>query len=411
MSSNIFDRISFLSLFFIIVLLPVFFLPFTKVPVEISKGLLLVVGLTISIISWAIARFSDGKITLPRSACLLGGLGIVLAVFLSAIFSGARQASFFGTMFDIGTFWFIFSGFILMFMSSIVFKDSKSARMVLLGTVFSAAIVLVFQIFRLFLPSALSLGIFTSKVGSLFGSWNALGIFAGFSVVLSLIVIEFFSVTRSLKILLQVLILISLVIVTAVNFSLVWGLLGMFSLIIFVYKISVTYNSQDLQETHKVSFPIVSFAVVMIALLFFISGQFLGGILPERLTLQNNEISPSLKGTLAVTQSTIKVDPIFGLGPNTFSEAWALYKPAGVNATQFWNVPFNAGLGLFTTFVATTGVVGILAWLAFFILFLITGIKYIFAVSKKDLSWQLIAFFVLSLYLFIASFFYFTGVV
>ncbi|MEK7167455.1 MAG: hypothetical protein AAB791_00455, partial [Patescibacteria group bacterium] len=64
MRTNIFDRVSFWSLFFVIILLPFFFLPFTKIPIETSKGLLLVIGLAVCVISWAIARFFYGKISL-----------------------------------------------------------------------------------------------------------------------------------------------------------------------------------------------------------------------------------------------------------------------------------------------------------------------------------------------------------
>src|SRR3989339_1118555 len=109
MNTNIFERFSFWALFLVIVLLPLFFLPFTNIPIETSKGLLLVVGLAVCIICWGLARFFDGKISLPRSVSLLGGMGGVLAFFLSAFFSKTSPVSFFGTMFDVGTFWFILS--------------------------------------------------------------------------------------------------------------------------------------------------------------------------------------------------------------------------------------------------------------------------------------------------------------
>ena len=87
MRSNIFDRLSFLSLFLVVVLLPVFCLPFTKIPVETSKGLLLVVGLVACVIFWAIARFSDGEIIFPKSWLLVSGFGVVLSFLLSSVFS------------------------------------------------------------------------------------------------------------------------------------------------------------------------------------------------------------------------------------------------------------------------------------------------------------------------------------
>ena len=181
MRTNIFDRLSFLSLFLVIVLLPIFCLPWTNFPVETSKGLLLVIGLAASVIFWAIARFSDGKIILPRSWLIVSGFAVAFVILLSAMFSKNSQVSFFGTMFDLGSFWFIFCGFILMLMSAIVFRTPQKAKMVLLGTILSSALVLIFQSIRLFLPNPLSLGIFADKTGNVLGSWNTLGFFAGFA--------------------------------------------------------------------------------------------------------------------------------------------------------------------------------------------------------------------------------------
>ncbi|MGH7249477.1 MAG: hypothetical protein ACREGC_00725 [Minisyncoccia bacterium] len=196
MESNIFDRLSFWSLFLLIVLLPVFSLPFTNFPVEVSKGLLLVLGLAFCVVFWTIARFIDGKIIFPKSWLLVSGSGIVLITLLSAIFSHNSQVSLFGTMLDIGSFWYIFAAFIFLFMSSVVFRTSKQAKIVLLGAVLSSALVLVFQLLHLFLPNVLSLGILSAKTDNLVGSWNALGLFAGFSALMFLLIIEFFPISK-----------------------------------------------------------------------------------------------------------------------------------------------------------------------------------------------------------------------
>lgn len=410
MHSSIFDKLSFGSLFLVIILLPVFFLPFTNIPIEASKGLFFVLGLVLSVIFWGFARFFDGKISLPKSTCLLGGAGIVLIFFLSALFSKASPVSFFGTMFDIGTFWFIFSGFLLMLMSSIIFRDPKNARVVLFGAILSSIVVLIFQSARLFIPEVLSLGVLVEKTDNILGSWNAFGLFAGFSGLMSLLIIEFFPVTRMEKWILEALIILSVILVAAVNFPFIWGLLGVSSLIVFVYKVSVA-SSENQAEGKKTHFPIFSFTIIMVALLFFMSGRFIGEILPNRLGLSNNEVRPSFSATMLVTKSVLKKDPILGIGPNKFEEAWASYKPIAINTTAFWDIPFNSGSGLLTTFTATTGYLGILAWLVFFILLLMSGIKSIFASIKNGVNWETMAFFVLSLYLFVSSFFYSTGAV
>src|SRR3989338_5806340 len=98
MNTNIFERLSFLSLFLVIVLLPIFFLPFTSIPIEVSKGLLLVIWLVACVIFWAIARFIDCKIIFPRSWLLLSGFGIVLVFLLSALLSATPEVSLFGAM-------------------------------------------------------------------------------------------------------------------------------------------------------------------------------------------------------------------------------------------------------------------------------------------------------------------------
>lgn len=416
MYSNIFDRLSFLSLFSVVVLLPLFFLPFTNIPIETSKGLLLVLGLTASVIFWAIARFSDGKIVFPKSWLLMSSFGVVLVFLFSSLFSVNPQISLFGTMFDVGSFWFIFSGFILMLMSSVIFKNPKQVKILLLGTILSAAFVLIFQTLHLFMPKALSLGILAPKIGNILGSWNALGLFAGFSGLMFLLVIEFFPISKIEKFLLGIFILLSFFLIAAVNFQLVWTFLGISSIIIFVYKVSITFqkkgeNAENESADNKRYFPIFSFIVVLISLLFFTSGQFIGSIIANRLQISNNEINPSLSATISTTKGVLAKHPLLGIGPNRFGEAWSMYKPGVINNTQFWDISFNSGSGLLPTFVATTGGLGILSWLIFFILFLFIGAKSVFSSIKKGANWEVVAFFVLSLYLFIASFFYFTGTV
>jgi len=389
--------------------------------VETSKGLLLVVGLVISVIFWAIARFFDGEIVLPKSWLLLSGLGVALVFLLSSLFSVNPQVSLFGTMFDLGSFWYIFSAFILMLASAVIFRTPAQAKIVLFGIILSSAIVLVFQSAHLFMPNFLSLGVLNGQAGNIIGSWNALGLFAGFSSLMFLLMIEFFPISKLWKIIFEVLILLSVLLAVVVNFPLVWLLLGISALIIFVYKTSITLEKNDLEEKKK-NFPIISFVVVLISLLFFLNPlissekHLRDHLVPKRLQVSNIEISPLFRTTLLVTKGVLVKDPIFGLGPNRFGEAWSMHKPIQINTTSldgndFWNVYFNFGSGLLPTLAATTGILGILSLLLFFVLFLISGVRSVFSGIKSGINWEMMAFFVLSLYLFISSFFYATGTV
>ncbi len=408
MLSNILDRISFWALFVTVVLLPIFFLPFTKIPVEISKSLLLVVGLSISIIFWTVARFSDGKIVLPKSWLLLSSFGIVLAFLISALFSPALKVSFFGTMLDSGTFYFILATFLIMLFSAITFRDFKYARVLLFGSILSATLLVVFQVFRLFFPHFLSLGVLSANTDNLLGSWNTFGVFAGFLSVISLFVIEFFIISKIRKIFLGVLLFLSLFFVVLVNFTAIWVILGVFALIIFVYKVS--FSAGTVNSEQKRSFPAFSFVVIMLSLLFLIAGQFIGGFLPNHFGVSNFEIRPSFSATMSVAKATLLKNPIVGAGPNRFAEMWALHKPAVVNLSSFWNSSFDAGSGLLPTFIVTTGGLGILAWLSFLVLLLLSGARALFIGQKKNLlNLEIILFFIMSLYLFTTSFFYSVG--
>ncbi len=300
------------------------------------------------------------------------------------------------------------AAFLLMLASSVILKDKKSAKKVFWGVIISSVVLFLFQTFRFFLPSVFSLGILADKTDNLLGSWNAFGLFTGFSVVISLFILEFFQTSKLIKWLLGLLILFSILLAAAVNFPLVWEMLGVFALIIFVYKVSLSFSKKGV-EGEKRYFPIFSFVVVLISLLFFMSSQFMGGLLPSLLGLSNTEVGPSFMTTMSVTGQSLVKNPVLGVGPNKFGQVWAMFKPQAINNTQFWDTSFNSGSGLLPTFASTTGLLGIVAWILFFVLFVITGFRYLFFSIKNNVSWEVMIFFVASLYLFIASFFYSTG--
>ena len=410
MLSNLLDRLSFVSLFLVIVLLPIFFLPFTRISVETSKGLLLVVGLVVSIIFWTMSRFSDGRITLPKSWLLLSGAGLVTVFFLSAFFSSARQVSFFGTMFDIGSFWSVFAFFILMLASSMLIKNGKKVETVLFGLIASSALVLVFQALHLFFPEVLSLGVLGAKTDNILGSWNAFGIFTGFFCIISLFIMEFFSISKLKKLILGILMLLSVFLLAAINSPLAWALLGGFSLIIFIYKVSLSFH-ENKESGVNIKFPIISFIFILIPLLFFMSGQLIGGYIPNRLALSNIEVSPSFTATVSVAKTALVKNPILGIGPNRFGDIWSMYKPIGINNTPFWDTRFDFGSGLLPTLVSTTGALGILSLLIFLFIYLFTGATSLFSVFKNSGDKTIPMFFLMSLYLLVAAFFYPTGMV
>ncbi len=405
MLSNILDRIAFWSLFLVVTLLPIFFIPFTKIPAEASKSLLVVAGLAISVIAWSAARFTDGKILIPKSKTLLGGGAITLATLLSAFFSDNRASSFFGTMFDVGSFWFIFVSFLIMLFLGFVVRTKEQAKVFLLGTIASLFVLLFFQTLRYLSPSFLSFGILSGKTANLFGSWSAFGYIAGLSVIIIVSLLESISVSKKLRIFLYTTLVLSLFTVIAVNSAAVWEMVGIFSLFIFIYKLASATRSDDGGR-----FPVTAFTIVVISLLFFLSGRFIGGALPSAIGLSNIEISPSLSTTFSVGKSSLTQDPLFGVGPNRFGEIWALWKPQIINNTKFWDTAFSSGFGFLPTAAINTGLIGILSWLFFVGLVVFFGIKSLLENLQSKDNYLAVLYFIASLFMLVACFLYSFGI-
>ena len=413
MLSNTLDKISFWCLFLVVILLPVFFLPFIKIPVETSKGLLFVLGLSLSLIFWTAARFSDGKIVLPKTPFFFTSLFVIVAFLLSALFSPVKSIAFFGTMLDNGSFYFILGAFLLMFMSSIVFNDLSKVKKVLKGFFVSGVLLLFFQGLRLFMPKILSFGILNLKTENVLGSWNAFGLFAGLILLTSLFILEFFNLKKLHKIFLIVSYVLALFATILVNFSVIWAILGIFALIIFVYKASLmSTTKQEVLEENKENFPALTFVTVLLSIMFFISGQFIGNFLPEKLNALNTEIRPSFVSTTQVLKSALVQDPVLGFGLNRFGDAWALYKPDVVNMSLLWDAYFDNGVGTLFSFAVTTGILGIISLLAFILHFIWIGFSSVFKnYKKKEIEKYLFLIFLFILYLLTSAMFYAIGMV
>ena len=409
--SKIFDKISFWSLFITIISLPFFFLPFTKIPVEISKGLILVSGLSVSIIFWAIARFFDRKIIIHRSWIFWSALIVLFVTFLSSIFSKAIGFSLFGTLLDTGSFFFIFAAFLLMFFSSLIFKDKKAIDLISKGLIISFFASVVFQIAHVFLPKILSFGTLLQKTDNLVGTFNSFSIFAGLVIIFSMLVLSFTVTSKANKYILGLAILISVFLIALNNFSFIWLVLGIFSLFIFIYKISfasdVNSVTENLEERNKNKFAVIPFLMVIISVLFLLGVKDIGNLAPSYFGISNMEIRPSLSTTFDVAKGALIKNPILGLGSNTFSSAWDLHRDVSINDTNFWGPSFEFGSGIFPTYMITGGFIGLLAWAFFLVIITLFILKNLFSKKIKNLPDSRIPLFlIMSLYLFVVAFFY-----
>jgi tetratricopeptide (TPR) repeat protein len=116
---------------------------------------------------------------------------------------------------------------------------------------------------------------------------------------------------------------------------------------------------------------------------------------------------------MEVVRANIAENPVFGSGPNRFVSSWLAFKPDGINQTLAWNVDFNSGVGMIPTFVVTTGLLGLLAWLLFFAMILVRGAQQVLVspMQSKISRYLVVSAYLGAVYLWTMNIFYVPNVV
>ena len=398
-------------------LLPIFFMPAISFPFQFSKALLLSLLVLAAFCIWVIARLKDGQFMIPSSPMLIA-LSVVVGIFaLSGLLSGSVSGALLGQGFEVGTTFSILIASLLAFLVPILFRDKEQIFGSYLAFLAAFFLIVLFHLLRLvFGPDFLSVGLFTETVSNTIGKWNDLGVFFGVSALLSLVTIEFLKLNRLFKGLIYLSLLFSLFFLAIVNFPTVWFVLGLFSLIFLVYLIS--FSREGVMESTTGEnvppdalplrrIPVPSLTVLLISVIFILAGNTIGGQISGALNISQIEARPSWQATFEVARQTLIKDPLLGSGPNQFASEWLKYKPDGINNTIFWNTDFSYGVGLIPTFLATTGILGVMAWLAFLLVFLYSGFKAILSnVTDKFSQYLITSSFLVSLFLWIFNIFY-----
>lgn len=406
-----FNKLSFSTLLTTIFLSLFFFIPFVPVSLPASKGFLVSIGVTLSLFFWLIARLGEGKFLIPKDRLILFA-GIIPLIFLiSSFFSSSLYISLFGNGFEIGTFGSMLILFCAFFLSSMHFQTEKSLWYFFTSLFIGSAILIIFQLFNIFIgfnqfsPTILS-GL---SNGNLMGSWNDFAVFLGLVTILTMFTIEFLKIKRIFLVALYFLLVISLLFLFLINMPLIWFLIGIFSIIIFAYSLYSQYNGINVVHSRegKKRFPFLPLVITFICLLLLISSNSISGIISKYLGISNIEIRPSFVTTSQIAFQSLKINPLFGTGPNTFVMDWSLWQPKDIIQTVYWNNDFSNGFSLLSTFLVTTGILGFISLLFFIIIFFIRGIQSIRIALKDTLSnYFIFATLIISIYSWIIVAFY-----
>jgi len=385
-----FNKLSFVILLFTLFVSLFFFIPYSPVTLDASKGFLISVGAALSLFFWLISRLGDGKFVIPKDKLILAGAAIPLVFLISSFFSSSFYISLFGSGFEIGTFGSMLVLFIIFFLSLIYFQSEKNIWY-FIGSLFVGGIVLiVFQLLNMFIGLDKVLPGFLQGIsyGNLVGTWNNFALLLGVIVLLALFTLELIKTKTAFKVIQYSLLVLGLILLIIINVPLVWIMLAVFSLIIFVYSVSLQHAGVKViqGENNKKRFPFTSLIILFVALASLIGNNLIGGFLSNYVSINNSDIRPSIVTTAEIAWKSFKHNPLFGTGPNTFVIDWALWQPKEIAQTVYWNADFTNGYSLLSTFGVTTGLLGLISLIFFLVIYVARSIQSIRIALQNSLS-------------------------
>lgn len=398
------------------------FIPSATIPFLYTKVSVLALGGLGALMLFILARLTRGNVVIPP-VTLVGAFWLVpLAYLLSSFFSSAGLfASFFGAQIEADTLGFmvLLAGFATL--AALIYRKSSEYRTfykvaaITFGLVVAAQVVIT--ILAKISPNTIS------ATANVVGSYADLGMVVGLGVITSLLALRFLNVEKRMRTALLVLSALGLFVLALTNSVLIWSLVALSALGLFIEAIMRRGGSSDQSDLEgvttieaagetmaptadgkAVAMPLI---VLVVSLFFLIGGSTIGNALSAGLGVNFLDVRPSWQSTFDVGSHTYASSPIFGSGPGTFGTQWLKFREQALNETVFWNVDFNSGIGLIPTSFVTTGLLGMLAWLAFIGLFVWVGLRSLLfrAASDKYVRFVSIASFTGALYVIALSVF------
>lgn len=159
-------------------------------------------------------------------------------------------------------------------------------------------------------------------------------------------------------------------------FALTLALTGDFAVIVagaVTYLLTIYFGSRT--ESLKLnSKTIGAYIPLVVFVLVFLLGKISapGNILYTRSQNFPRELELPLSTAWKVSASAFRDSPLFGTGPSTYLFDFTSYKPVEYNATNLWNIRFDSSFDELLQIFATSGFLGLMA----FILFCITVVSF-----------------------------------
>ena len=375
--SGFLDKISKISLYILVFLLPIWFLPLTQDALSFQKQALMVVFALIAFIAWLAKITSQGELNVKIN---LVGWAVILFVttsLVSTITSFWFYGSFWGWSSNVSdSFITILFFAVFYFLISNIMGEKKRVvtfLLLLTSSVFLGALYAVLQLYKIFL---IPLSFAKLSAFNTIGSLNVVSMLV--AVILPIAIAMSFAQKGRVKWAFRFFSAFFFLSLLVLNFFNAWLILAIGIGIMVIFSISNLKNSENKKWF---SLPM---AVLVLSLFFLMFRVPMPGV-PTSPT----EVAPSHLSEIKIARGLFSDNPkllLFGSGPGTFSQVYSKYRDAGLNQSIFWGTRFRAGASEFLDILLTKGLVGSLVFAVVLLSALIFGVKMVLKSYKLDYS-------------------------
>ncbi|MBP6858223.1 MAG: tetratricopeptide repeat protein [Candidatus Pacebacteria bacterium] len=389
-----------------VIIAPLAFLPTPFIALDAVKTAVIALGTAISAALYGVMAYRKRGLVLPPRGVFWSGVVVAGSLLLSTLLSIHASKSFFGQGFELGTGSFSLLMFVVALVVFAAIRERIERVTVLYAGMIAAFLGLtIFHGARLvFGPDFAKLGVLSSPVGTVLGTWFDLATYAGIIGVVVVAALMVLPLSGRMKMFYSGLLALALIVAVLVNSMLVWVALTIVFAATALFTTLRTYSGGGFGVFIK-SIAWLPLIVAIISGAFFWKGTSMAGPVIDSMGIEYTALNLPWQTSLDVAAGAIKESPLFGIGPNQFNKAYIAFKPMYINSTIAWNAEFNYAFSLIATAVVAQGVIGLLAWATFFVFLAVLFVRALARLPSDPYArFAIISSVFGSLYLWIVSF-------
>ncbi len=371
-----FQKVLKVSLYLLVFLLPLWFLPFTQDILNYQKQVLLMVLAIVALLSWLLKTVRQEELEIRFSAINIAVLAVLLVSGISTITSLWRYGSFFGWAANVtDSFLTLLLFAIVYFLISNTVKDIKEFFHLFFVFIISFVIAGIYALLQLYGVFILPFSFAKLATFNTMGSANSVAVLAG--ILLPFIFASALVLKKKFTIWLWIFAAFLLSLLLLINFFNAWLALAVGAVVLLIFGI---INAKNVHALGSISLP-VALLIISLFFLFFKISIPLAPYLPI-------EIYPDAKAEITIVKNVLQNHWAFGTGPATFIFDYAKYRPVSINATPFWSTKFTTGFSEILNWFIAKGIFGGIAFVALLIVALVVSLKNIFKSKNDPVVWM-----------------------